>query len=75
MMTPPAAAGAPAPFDRVILGTVVTADTVLATGYVAIRGETIAAIGEGVPPPAAETIDHSSRLILPGLVDGHMHTA
>jgi len=37
--------------------------------------ETIAAIGEGTPPPAGETIDHSGKLILPGLVDGHMHTS
>jgi allantoinase len=64
-----------APFDRVIAGTVVTADSVLQHGYVAIRGETIAALGQGVPPPAAETIDHGGRLILPGLVDGHMHTS
>jgi allantoinase len=64
-----------APFDRVIIGEVITSDAILPFGYVAIRGETIAAIGEGVPPPATETIDHSGRLILPGLVDGHMHTS
>ena len=58
-----------------IRGTVVTADTILPDGYVAIRGESVAAIGEGVPPPAAETIDHGGGLILPGLVDGHMHTS
>ena len=72
--TTPAAPSA-APFDRVILGSVVTADTIVPRGYIAIRGETIAAIGEGVPPPAAEMIDHGGRLILPGLVDGHMHTS
>jgi allantoinase len=59
----------------VILGDVVTTDTILRRGYVAVRGETIAAIGQGEPPPAAETVDHSGRLILPGLVDGHMHTS
>ena len=58
-----------------IAGTVVTADTVLQDGYVAIRGERIAAIGEGPLPPANETIDHTGKLILPGLVDGHMHTS
>ncbi len=66
---------AAAPFDRVVLGDLVLPDAVLAGGYVAIRGETIAAIGQGAPPPAAETVDHSGRLILPGLVDGHMHTS
>jgi allantoinase len=64
-----------APFDRVIIGDIVTSDTIIQGGYVAVRGETIAAIGEGAPPPAIEIIDHSGKLILPGLVDGHMHTS
>ncbi|MBX9700376.1 MAG: amidohydrolase family protein [Acetobacteraceae bacterium] len=63
------------PYDRVVLGDLVLPEEVVAGGYVAIRGETIAAIGQGTPPPAAETLDHSGRLVLPGLVDGHMHTA
>ena len=63
------------PFDRVITGTVVTANTIVDYGYVAIRGETIAAIGEGALPPAVETIDYGGKFILPGLVDGHMHTS
>ena len=63
------------PFDRVIIGEVVTSDAIIPHGYVAVRGETIAAIGEGAPPPATETIDHSGKLIMPGLVDGHMHTS
>ncbi|MBN8927809.1 MAG: allantoinase [Rhodospirillales bacterium 69-11] len=63
------------PFDRVVRGTVVTSSAVHPGGYVAIRGETIAAIGQGEPPPAAETIDHGEDLVLPGLVDGHMHTS
>ncbi len=44
-------------------------------GWVAARGETIAAIGTGAPPDAARTLDHTGHLILPGLVDGHMHTS
>jgi len=63
------------PFDRVFLGDIVTATEILRQGYVAVRGETIAAIGIGTPPPAGETVDHTGRLILPGVVDGHMHTA
>ena len=65
----------PEPYDRVIRGDLVLPETVLRDGYVAIRGETIAAIGQGAPPPAAEIIDYSGKYVLPGLVDGHMHTA
>jgi allantoinase len=64
-----------APFDRVVIGEVVTSDAIIPHGYVAVHGETIAAIGKGAPPPATETVDHSGKLILPGLVDGHMHTS
>jgi allantoinase len=63
------------PFDRVFTGDIVTATEILRGGYVALRGETIAAIGQGMPPPARETLDFTGKLILPGLVDGHMHTA
>jgi allantoinase len=64
----------PSPFDRVFLGDVVAPSGVLPGAYVATRGERIAAIGQGEPPPAADVVDHTGRLILPGLVDGHMHT-
>ena len=64
-----------AAFDLVVRGDVVTTNTILKDGFVAVRGERIAAIGQGEPPPAATLLDHSGRLILPGLVDGHMHTS
>ncbi|TDH62969.1 allantoinase [Dankookia rubra] len=64
-----------APFDRVILGDLVLPDGVLSGGWVAIRGEVIAGLGQGTPPPAAATADHTGMLVLPGLVDGHMHTS
>ena len=63
------------PFDRVFLGDVVAAAGLFRDGYVAIRGERIAAIGQGEPPPGADIVDHRGKLILPGLVDGHMHTS
>jgi allantoinase len=64
-----------APFDRVILGDLVLPDGVLPGGWVAVRGEVIAGLGQGAPPPAAAIADHSGMLVLPGLVDGHMHTS
>ncbi|MCL2427999.1 MAG: amidohydrolase family protein, partial [Alphaproteobacteria bacterium] len=54
---------------------VVTAEAVIRDGYVAARGEVIAAIGQDNPPEAAEIVDYTGNLILPGLVDGHMHTS
>lgn len=63
------------PYDRVFLGDVVAETGLFRDGYVATRGEAIAAIGQGEPPPAAETLDRRGKLILPGLVDGHMHTS
>ena len=62
-------------FDRVIIGDLVGTDRVLRDGYVAVRGEIIAAIGQGAPPPATDMLDHRGRLILPGLVGARMHTA
>ena len=63
------------PFDSVVLGDIVTPGETIRGGYVAVRGEVIAAVGQGAPPPAIATFDHSGRFIFPGLVDGHMHTA
>ncbi len=62
-------------FDRVFIGDIVTRDAILRHGWVAARGETIAALGLGVPPAAAEVVDFIGKLLLPGLVDGHMHTS
>ncbi len=64
-----------APFDSVFLGDIVTSSDILRNGYIATRGDIIAAIGVGEAPPAGVTHDHTGRLIFPGLVDGHMHTA
>lgn len=64
-----------APFDLIVKGDIVLSDGTLPGGYVAVRGEAIAAIGQGVPPAAKAVADHSGSLVLPGLVDGHMHTS
>jgi adenine deaminase len=55
-------------FDRVIIGDRVGTDP-------ALGDEIIAAIGQGAPPPATDMLDHHGRLILAGLVDGHVHNA
>ncbi|MDB5370129.1 MAG: allantoinase [Roseomonas sp.] len=63
------------PYDRVLRGNLVLPDRVVKDGYIAIRGEIIAAIGEGELPPANAVSDFSGHTLLPGLVDGHMHTS
>ncbi len=64
-----------APFDKVVVGDLVTSAEIIREGYLAVAGERIAAIGRGEPPAAAEILDFRNRLVLPGLVDGHMHTS
>ncbi len=61
-------------FDTLVRGTIVTDTEIMPDGWVAIAGERIAAIGQTAPPEAARVLDHGASLVLPGLVDGHMHT-
>ena len=61
--------------DSVVRGTVVTSMGTLRDGWVAIADERITAVGTGQAPPAATVLDYGANLVLPGLVDGHMHTS
>ena len=63
------------PFAHVFRGDIVTSNEIVRDGWIAERDGRVAAIGTGAPPPARDTVDHSGRLLLPGLVDGHMHTS
>lgn len=45
----------------------------LADGAITIEGGRIIAVGEFVPDEDAEIIDHRPHLILPGLIDMHLH--
>ena len=63
--------GEPA-FDLVIRGGTVGHATDLYVADVAISGETIAAVGTGLPPGRRE-IDAQGRFVLPGGVDSHCH--
>lgn len=62
-------------FDRIVRGDIVTAERVLEGGWIGILGERIAGIGQGPAPQGADVLDFSGHLVLPGLVDGHMHTS
>lgn len=61
-------------FDRLIQnGTVITADGAF-DWDVAISGEQIAAVGShGTLGQARETVDAAGKLVLPGLIDPHVH--
>ena len=48
-------------FDAVVLGTVVTDETIAPDSYVAIDGEKIADFGRGTPPPARTVFDRKCR--------------
>ena len=61
--------------DTLIRGTIVTASDIRKQGWIAIAGERIEAVGQGDAPDAASVVDYGSHLVLPGLVDGHMHTS
>ena len=61
-------------YDSLIRGELVLPDRILADGWVAVSAARIAGIGEGEPPAANPVADHRGDLVLPGLVDGHMHT-
>lgn len=39
-----------------------------------VDGETIAAVGETIEAPDAEVVDFSGRVLVPGLVNAHLHT-
>ncbi|NGM19141.1 amidohydrolase family protein [Roseomonas stagni] len=64
-----------APYDLLLRGDLVLSDRVVSDGYVGIRAGRIAAIGEGEAPPAKAVADHRGKVVMPGLVDGHMHTS
>lgn len=59
--------------DLVIRGRVVTPDTIIENGWVAVAAGKIAAVGSGAAPAAAEVDDRGEALILPGAVDGQTH--
>ena len=61
--------------DSLVRGAIVTSTEILEDGWIAIDAGRITAVGAGVPPQAAAVHDHRGRSVLPGLVDGHMHTS
>ncbi len=61
-------------FDLVLSGTVVTPERLIPNGFVAVRGETIALIGQGEAPAARTRHVLPGALIMPGAIDAQTHT-
>jgi allantoinase len=61
-------------FDLVLGGTVVLPSQVIPQGYVAVSDGRIARVGEGVAPAARERHVLGDALILPGGIDGQVHS-
>jgi allantoinase len=61
-------------FDLVLSGTVVLPSHVIPNGYVAVRDGLIARVGEGTAPAARERHLLGDAYILPGGIDGQVHS-
>src|ERR1700691_5011703 len=45
------------------------------TGDILVQGDRIAAVGQNVPAPdGVQVIDGTHRLVMPGLINGHLHS-
>lgn len=62
-----------ADYDLAVRGTLVLPDRLLPNGWLAVRGEQIACIGQGKPPPSARLHDAGVNLVFPGIIDGQTH--
>lgn len=61
-------------FDWVMRGNVVDADAIVMDGWLAVRDGKVAARGQGAAPSAKEVIDARGQWIIPGVVDGQVHS-
>jgi allantoinase len=60
-------------YDRVIRGNLVTPAGRLNSGWLAIAGGRIAAVGQGEAPAAVAVDDFGGHWVLPGAVNGQTH--
>ena len=62
------------PVDILIKNGKVVSPEATIEACVAIRGETIVAVGaEDVMPPAKKVIDAGAKYVIPGAIDSHVH--
>lgn len=61
-------------YELLVVGNLVDADRVIENGWLAIRDGKVAATGSGQPPQAREVIDARGKWVLPGVIDGQVHS-
>lgn len=61
-------------FDLVVRGNIVDTDRVVLDGWVAVRDGRVAARGEGAPPSARDSVDARGHWVIPGVLDGQVHS-
>ncbi|CAM5771913.1 dihydroorotase [Bosea minatitlanensis] len=61
-------------FDLVLRGNIVLSNHVIEDGHVAVSGGKIGKVGAGAPPSARETQDFRGHWIMPGVIDGQVHS-
>ena len=61
-------------FDLVLRGNIVLSDRIIEDGYVAVSGGKVGKVGQGTPPSARETQDFRGQWIIPGVIDGQVHS-
>ena len=60
--------------DLVVTGNIVLDDRILIDGFIAIRNGLIEQVGEGSAPMAKTTENYSGGYVLPGAIDGQVHS-
>lgn len=63
-----------ADFELVVTGRVVRPDAVIDDGYVAVRSGVVERLGSGPPPEAQVRHDFGRAFVLPGAIDGQVHS-
>jgi allantoinase len=63
-----------ADFDLVVSGNLVLAHRIVNNAFVAVRDGKIAFVGRGNPPSGREQIDARGQFVLPGVIDGQVHS-
>jgi len=61
-------------WDVVVIGNLVDAESIRLNGWMAMSQGKVVATGSGQPPQADKVIDASGKWVLPGVIDGQVHS-